>query len=120
MPMCRSRAAVSSANWSSAKGRSISAVRPCACISTAITCRVSARVGRDAFLKKALALAHHNRVDKQVILINQIVLNQELDQFGAARDQEIFARLLLELPDLVRDIAFDEMRVRPLRFVQCR
>src|SRR5262245_35195078 len=58
--------------------------------------------------KETLALSPHHRVEQEMVLIDQVVLQQRLDQGAAAKEQNVLAGLLLELRDLLHDVRLDE------------
>jgi hypothetical protein len=72
----------------------------------------------DAFERKALATAQDNRVDRDPVLVDQAVVHQRIDQVGAAGDQDVPARLVLQPPDLVCDVAAEERRVLPRKLLE--
>ena len=52
---------------------------------------------RVAFPEQPLATANHDGIHKELILIDEVVLDQRLRQPGTAGDKDVFARLRLEL-----------------------
>ena len=64
----------------------------------------------------ALTAAQHDRVDHQLELVDQVVLNQRLDQLRAANYKQITAVLLLQRDHCLGDIALDHCRVLPLEW----
>src|SRR5215208_2137660 len=65
-------------------------------------------------LKQTLSTAHHDRVDHEPELVEEVVLQQRPDQGRAAGYRDILARLLLEPGDLLGDVVPDQGRVLPL------
>src|SRR5438045_93137 len=59
--------------------------------------------------KKLLATAEHNRVNKQAIFVNQIVLGQAMNQHAAAIDDDVLAGLCFQKEDSRRAV-FDQRR----------
>jgi hypothetical protein len=60
------------------------------------------------FGEKLLADAQDDRKDHQPILIDQAVLPQGMDEIGAATQQNILARLLLDSGDFFRDVRLNQ------------
>src|SRR3990172_1408289 len=61
----------------------------------------------------ALAGAEHHREDEQPVLVDQVVLQQRLEQFGAAPSVHGPAGLLPEPPDLGDNVALDQTGIVP-------
>jgi hypothetical protein len=55
--------------------------------------------GRHPVHKEALACPHHDRLDQEAILVDQIRWHQRADERRAAVDEDVLARLLFELGD---------------------
>ena len=70
--------------------------------------------------EQLLAAAKHDRMQPQLVLIDQVMSQQRVYQHGAAKDQDRAARLLLQLADLPGDITGDNARPRPGRLAQRR
>jgi hypothetical protein len=69
-------------------------------------------------LKETLTSSYDNRMDHECQLIQEIVLQQGLNECGAAGDTNVLSGLLLEPGDLFREVSFNQRRVFPLNFVQ--
>src|SRR5918996_2657975 len=68
-----------------------------------------------AVLEEAPPLPEHDWVDPESILVNEVVFQQAVHEVVAAIHDQVLTRLLLELGDSLRDIAFDETGVLPLQ-----
>jgi hypothetical protein len=63
---------------------------------------------RAAFSEESLALAQHDRMDQQAILIDEVMLHEQIDQITPAVDEDVPADFALELFDFFRDIPPDQ------------
>jgi hypothetical protein len=68
--------------------------------------------------EQVLPAAQDNRVNGDPVLVDEVVPHQRVDEIGAPRCQDVAARLLLQLPDLVDDVATEQRRVLPLHVLQ--
>ncbi len=66
-----------------------------------------------ALAKQALALPHRDREDLQPEFVDQVVLDEGLQEVGAAVDLQVGAVAGFELADLRRDVASQEDGRRP-------
>src|SRR5947208_5096143 len=70
--------------------------------------------------KQSLAASEHDREHHQPELVDEVVLDQHLDERGAAGDEELARDLLLELRDFGGDVAVKPRRVAPRQLLQGR
>ncbi len=75
-------------------------------------------VGRLA--EQALAAAQYDGEDHQPQLVDEIVLEQRVNQLGASGDQDHAVDLVLQLLDLLDDVAAEDRRVVPVGLLQRR
>jgi hypothetical protein len=68
--------------------------------------------------EQVLPAAQDDRVDRDPVLVDEVVPHQRVDEIGASRCQDVAARLLLQFPDLVEDVAAEQRRVLPLHVLQ--
>jgi hypothetical protein len=66
-----------------------------------------------SFLKKALAASHQYRMDHQLQLVEQAVVQERADQRAASGDYDVPALPLLELRYLICNVLADERGVLP-------
>ena len=71
-------------------------------------------VGVDPIAEQALAAAQDDRVDEEAVLVDQVVAQELVDQVGAAVDEQLAARLRLQLRDLGGHVAREDRRVVPV------
>src|SRR6266536_691038 len=71
-------------------------------------------------VEEALPAPEHDRMDHEAALVDEAVLQQRAHQLAAAGDQDVLARLLLQLRHLRGDVPADDARVGPLGLVQGR
>src|SRR2546423_1572741 len=65
-------------------------------------------------------VVEHYRKDHQAQLVDEPTCEQRLHELRAAGDEDVAVELLLQLPDLVREVAREHGRVVPLGNLQCR
>ena len=65
-----------------------------------------------------LAAAERERIQRQVELVDEIVLEQHRHQLAAAIGHDVLARLGLERPDRLDDVVADDRRVAPDRLLK--
>src|SRR5207253_10403628 len=70
--------------------------------------------------EQALARSQQDREDHEPQLVHQVLLDQRLNEVGAAGDQDVALVLIPQLAYLVRDVTANDGRVVPLRFVERR
>ena len=68
--------------------------------------------------KESLAGTNHDRKDRELKLIDEVVLQQRLDQVAAPRDPDLAADFLFEPRDPCRSVAGNQDGIVPLRFVE--
>src|SRR5205807_8365583 len=61
------------------------------------------------FVEETLSAAEYDRIDEQTILIDQVVRQERSDEGRTPVDDDVAARLLLELRDFRCQVAFDEV-----------
>src|ERR671910_1949819 len=66
-----------------------------------------------SFFKKALAASHQYRMDHQLQLVEQAIVQERADQRAAAGDYDVPTLLLLELRYLIGNVLADERGVLP-------
>src|SRR5499433_1793149 len=71
-----------------------------------------------ALLEENRAVAHEERVDPELDLVEQISLQKRLPETTVTIDDEVLSILLLEFRRPRRDIAADDGGVAPFRFLQ--
>ena len=65
-------------------------------------------------LEEALPAAQDDGMDHERKLVEEVVAQQRPDEGAAADDANVFARLLLQLGDLLCNVPRDQRRVLPL------
>src|SRR6266508_3973781 len=70
--------------------------------------------------EQPLAGAEHDREDHEPKLVDEVVLDQRLHEPGAAVHDDVAVLLLLQLRDLIDQVAGEHSRVGPLRVTQRR
>src|SRR5689334_1390535 len=70
------------------------------------------------FWNHTLAAAQHYRVQEQMQLVDEIVLEHLVHELAAAVGENVFARLLLQLADRLYRIVANDDGVAPHRFVE--
>jgi hypothetical protein len=70
--------------------------------------------------EKALSAAQNDGEDHESVFVDEVMLHQCLNEVTAAVDEDVASRLLLQLGDLLRDVAADECGVVPLRLSERR
>src|SRR6187200_2375629 len=78
------------------------------------------RLLRGSVAEQALALAEQDWEDHQAQLVDEIALEQALDQLGATGDEDDPVDLAVQPRHLVRQVAAEDGRVLPARFLQGR
>ena len=63
--------------------------------------------------EEAAPRSQNQRVDQEHVRVDEVVPHQRLDQFSAAEDHEILARLLLEPCHGLRGVALEKRGVAP-------
>ena len=69
----------------------------------------SFRLALSPSLKEPHSAPQNERIDQEIVFINELVLHQRLYKLAAAMDQDILAGLLLQSTDLFRDILFYQL-----------
>src|SRR5215208_7901565 len=64
-------------------------------------------------LKQTLPASHHDGMNHEAKLVEEVLFKQRPDQGRAAGDRDVLTWLPLELGDLFRDISLDKRRVVP-------
>src|SRR6476659_1740899 len=64
------------------------------------------------------ALSENDRNDHELVLVDQARLRQGRDDAAASQDDHVFARSLLHLPDLRREVTLHDSSVVPVRPIQ--
>jgi len=63
------------------------------------------------FLNKGKTLPQQYRIDKQPVPVDEIFRHQRMSGGGAAKNQDIAARAVLELVNFIAQIATDDFRI---------
>jgi hypothetical protein len=71
-----------------------------------------------AVLEEAPPPPEHDRVDPELVLVDEVVFQQTVREVVGAVHDQVLTRLLLELGHGVRDIALDQMGVLPPRVLE--
>src|SRR4051795_1826209 len=64
--------------------------------------------------EEALAGPEHDREDDQPHLVDQVMLDERAPELIAGRDDDLSVQLLLQLRDLLHDVALEDRRVVPV------
>src|SRR5919106_6268859 len=77
-----------------------------------------AKLAMHAIRQRPLAATEGERIDEQMQLIDEVVLEKRVEELARAVEEDVLAGLLLQLPHRARHVVADDRGVAPDRFLQ--